>query len=151
MEPKLIRVQNPRAFLVPEFNTFIAKALGTSPFIGDPQQAIFELVNHIEKPQLALYIVIEGIELTAMALAECSGSTFSPGCLVRHFYNEGSNEARKLLIDSIVEFTQNSGASRIFGVDINQKPRAFGKLFSAAGPATAKGTFFEFDLSEVEA
>lgn len=150
MEPKLIRVQNPRAFLVPEFNAFIAEALSTSPFIGDPQQAIFELVNYVENPRMALYIAIEGIEITGMVLAQCSGSTFSPGCRALHFYNGGSAETRKLLISGLADFARSYGETSIWGVDTNKKPRGFGKLFRALGPSTRRGEVFEFDLSEAE-
>lgn len=147
-EITLLRIQNPRAFLVPDLNAFVLRALGTSPMVDDPAAALLELVDYVEDARAGVFVVRHGADYVGLALAECSGSAFAPGCNVLHFYNAGPPEARKRLVDAIAGFAREHGTLRIWGVDINQRPKGFVKLFEALGPATLRGHLYELDLSE---
>lgn len=149
----LLRVQNPRAFVLPALSGFLLKALESSPLIEDPQAALLELVDYIAHDHAGLFVVRRANDYNgyvAFALAEYSGSALSPACVVLHFYNKGPAEARNLLVDAVVGFARHHGTAKIWGIDVNQQPEAFVKLFEAAGPATPVGQLFEFDLSEGE-
>lgn len=146
----LLRIQNPRAFLMPDLNAFVMKALSSSPLIEDADLALVELVDYVAYPQAGLYLVREGNQYVALALIEHTGSALTSGCTVLHFYNRGSHEARKALIDAIAGFARDRGTVKIWGIDINLRPKGFVKLFKALGPATARGHLYELDLSEGE-
>lgn len=126
------------------------KALSSSPLIEAPEAALLELVDYVEHPGAGVYIVREGLAYVGLLLIEHSGSAFTPGCTVLHIHNEGSPEARKRLVDAAVAFARERGVSKIWGVDINRRPKGFARLFKAAGPAVNRGSLFEFDTSEGE-
>ncbi len=144
----LLRIQNPRAFLMPDLNAFVLRALSSSTIIKAPAAALLELVDYVEHPGAGVYVVREGSEYVGLLLIEHSGSAFTPGCTVLHMHNAGSTEARKKLVDAAVAFARDHGASQLWGVDTNSKPGAFARLFKAAGPAVNRGCLFEFDTSE---
>lgn len=146
-----IRIQDPNAFLIPGLTELALSALGTSPLVPDPQAALLELVDKIAHPALGLFVVLEGDRLTAIALAEHNDSALSPGCGVLHFYNRGSNEARKALIDALAGFAREGGFTKLWGIDTGRRPGAFARLFRALGPAEPQGQLFEFDLTEGDA
>jgi hypothetical protein len=140
----LLRISNPRAFLIPEIQNFILKSLATSPIMPDAGAALMELVNYIELSILGLFLIREDGKYVGMALAENNPSALSPGCTVLHFFNEGSGDARKALIQAVIDFARAAGFTKIRGIDINQRPGAFARLFSAAGPVKVIGGFYEF-------
>jgi hypothetical protein len=140
----LLRISNPRAFLIPEIQGFILKSLATSPIMPDAEAALLELVNYIQLQIMGLFLVREGGKYTGLVIAENNPSALSPGCTVLHFYNEGSANTRKALIQAVIDFAEAGGFTKIRGIDINQRPEAFARLFRAAGPVKAIGGFYEF-------
>ena len=151
---KLLHVLNPRAFLIPEFQDFLLRAFATDPFVW-ALEALVGLSKSVatNNPHIALFVTTdENGQYVGMAIAANSLSALAPGCSVLHFYNKNSNhESRNLLIKAIIEFAKAHGNTKIRGVDTNNKPRAFVKLFETAiGPATAKGQVYEFKIEETE-
>jgi hypothetical protein len=140
----LLRISNPRAFLVPDIQSFILKSLATSPIMPDAEAALLELVSYVELKLMGLFLVREDGKYTGMVLVENNPSALSPGCTVLHFYNEGGAAARKALIQAAIDFAKSGGFTKIRGIDINQRPGAFARLFRAAGPVKAIGGFYEF-------
>jgi hypothetical protein len=146
----LLRVLNPRAFLLPDLNAFILKALGSSPLTEDPQAALLELVDAIHHPGLGLFVVREGSQLKGLALCENNTSAMSPGCMVLHFYAPGAQEARKALLGAIADFARAGGNSKIWGIDVNCRGKGFARMFKALGAPTVRGQLFEFDVTDGE-
>lgn len=143
----LLHIVNPRTFLIPDFQTFMLKALATSPLIPDAWAALLELSDVLHDPTLGLFAVMEGNQFVGMTIAHNNSSALSPGCGVLHFYNKGSAAARKALVEALIGFAKAGGHTKIWGVDINQSPEAFARLFKAIGPATSVGDMMGFEIS----
>lgn len=149
-ETTLLRVQNPRAFLIPSFNAFLLKALSTSPLTEDPEAAMLELVDLAQHPAAGIFVVREGAEYTGFALCENNSSALSPGCMVLHFYAPNAPEARKALIEAVADFARSGQNSKIWGIDVNCRGKGFARMFKAVGSPTVRGQLFEFDVTEGE-
>ncbi len=145
---KLLHIMNPQAFLLPDLQQFMMKALSTAAFLS-ALDALLELSSAVLNPNIGLFIVMDEDRYVGMALAGNSTTALAPGCAVLHIYNKGgTRESLKLLTGALIEFAQAHGNTSIRGIDTNHKPRAFVKLFEEAlGPSTAKGQAFEFDIS----
>jgi hypothetical protein len=65
----------------------------------------------------------------AMALVRDNTGAFMPGVHVTHIYNEGNHEARRALTEAINYFALERGAEMVWGTDINQRPKAYERLF----------------------
>jgi len=146
----LLRVLNPRALLIPNLNALILEALRSSPLTENPEAALLELVDLLEHPALGLFVVRQGTEFVGMGLYENNSSALSPGCMVLHFYAPNAPEARKALLDALADFARAGGNTKIWGIDVNCKPRGFARMFRALGAPQARGQLFEFDLTAGE-
>jgi hypothetical protein len=146
----LLRVLNPRAFLIPDLNAFLVTALASSPLTEDPESALLELVDLVQHPALGLFVVRESNKYVGFALCENNSSALSPGCMVLHFYSPNAPEARKSLLDAIADFARGGGHTKVWGFDVNCKARSFARMFKALGAPTVRGQIFEFDLTEGE-
>ena len=148
-DPELLHITNPRAFLLHDFQSFMLKALSTSPLMPDAEAAILELATYLNTggDLIGLFAVRERGLYTGMALAENNASALSPGCTVLHFYNAGSPEARKRLVQAVLAFAAAGGMSKIRGFDVNSKPRAFARLFQSDSGLVASplGQIYEFE------
>lgn len=144
----LHRIQDPNLFLFEPLQELMLEALATSPMVSDANQAVLELADLVRDPRVGLFVTLdEGENLHGLLLCQLSRSALSPGCLVQHFYNRGSNaESRNLLIQGLIAFTQSAGLSKIWGLDINQSDPAFARLFKSVGKPTPRGTMFEFEV-----
>jgi hypothetical protein len=146
----LLRVLNPRAFLIPDLNAFVLKALSSSPLTEDPEAAMLELVDMVEHPALGLYVVREGAAYTGLALCQNNSSAMNPGCMVLHFYAPRAPEARKALLDAIADFARAGGNAKIWGIDVNCRGKGFARMFKALGAPAVRGQLFEFDVTSGE-
>lgn len=146
----LLRVLNPRSFLIPDLQSFVLKALASSPLTEDADAALVELVDLIQHESVGLFLVREGSAYTGFALCENNRSALSPGCMVLHFYAPRAPEARKALLEAIAAFARQGGNSKIWGIDVNCRGRGFARMFKALGAPTVRGQLFEFDVTEGE-
>lgn len=145
-----VRVLNPAAFYLPDFAQLILDGLRSSSLVEDAESALLETIDRLGNPLFGLFVVREAAEHVGMVMLHNSPSALSPGCRVLHFYNRGSADARKALIEAVAAFAREGGNTRIWGIDMNQRPGGFARLFKALGPATSHGQLFAFDLTEGE-
>lgn len=147
MKYQLLQVTTDRAFLIPQLQHFMLKALATSKLINDAEAALLEITDFIHTGLLGVFLTVDDKgEFAGMALAETNISALSPGCIVLHFYNCGEAESRNLLIRAVIDFAKDAGMTKIRGFDANNRPAAFARLFKAAGQAKSFGHGYEFDL-----
>jgi hypothetical protein len=131
-EPTLFRVTSPRAFMLADLQQFVIKALTTAPTMPDAHAALLELVEYIDQPAIGLFLVRRDDKFVGLALVENNFSALSP-------------DSRKLLIQTVMAFSQAGGLNKIRGFDINNRPAAFARLFRAAGPARELARIYEFE------
>lgn len=145
-----IRVLNPAAFYLPDFTQLVLDALSKSPLVRDSEAALFEIIEHLGDPRRGVLVAREAGEYVGVAIVENGSSALSPGTVVLQFHNRGSADARKALIEAIAGFAREGGNARIWGIDANQRPAGFARLFRALGPVETHGQLFSFDLTEGE-
>lgn len=150
----LLHVTNPRAFFLEDFQNFVLKALATDPFVF-ALDAFVALSKHVAAfdPNVGLFITTDDNgRYIGLAMVGNSTTPLAPGCSVLHFYNEGGNrESRNLLIRAVIEFAKAHGQPIIRGVDTNQKPRAFAKMFGVEGlKPVPMGQVFHFEIEQEE-
>lgn len=147
---KALRVRDSAAFQIPHVRAFLERALATDKLIQDVPAAIKELESIGDRADLGVFLVgdLEKGDWRGMLFAQSSGSAFNPACVVIHFYNEGDDDDRSALIRALYRFAEECGNTRIVGIDTNDKPRAFGKLFAALGSPSYGGQVFIFDMQD---
>jgi len=144
---EVLRIRNANALLLPSIRAFVYRALTTNSLASHPAQALVELADVLHLDEVGLFLVKEDNHWAATALCEINTSALAPkACNVIHFYNAGSADARKALVQQIVAYAREAGVKMLAGVDMNTKPRAFARLFKDAGQARVVGELFLFDI-----
>lgn len=146
--PELIRIRNSRAIdgTFPAIRAFLLRAFSIHTLCPDVDAALDELCDTIHEDGVGLFMVRDRGEWKAMALCQWGSSKFNPVCTVAHFYNEGTKATRDVTIQACIDYACEGGFSSLLGVDVNHQPRAFARLFRAAGPVTYVGAIYQFDL-----
>ncbi len=147
---KAFRVRDPAAFDIPEIGNFVERALASNRLIRDVPAALEELKGSVERSDLGVFLVgdMDKQDWRGFIFAQASGSAFNPACVVIHFFNEGDADDRSALVRALDSFAREMGHDTIVGIDTNDKPRAFGKLFASLGAPEYGGQVFIFDMTE---
>ena len=147
---KAFRVRDPLAFDIPQIKGFVERALATNKLIRDVPAAVEELKQQVSRADLGVFLVgdMDTHDWRGMLFAQASRSAFNPACVVIHFVNEGDDNDRGALIRALDSFAREMGNDTIVGIDTNNKPRAFGRLFSSIGAPEYGGEVFIFDMRE---
>ncbi len=126
----------------------MVKAMTTNKLVKDPVKASLELCMRITLDDLGFFVAGKDGEWTGALLAQRSRTELNPATVVLHLYVTGGDRVRSALITELVEYAKAGGFEDIIAIDTNQKPQAFGKLFSVAGTPTTVGEVFHFDINE---
>lgn len=129
MSVEVVRVRNVAAFGMPAISNMIRRALASNTLVENVNDAMDELERFIDRDFLGLFLAREDKAWSGMLLASWSRSALSPGCNILHIYSEGSNETRDALVEQAIEYARVGGYDRIIGMDANDRPRGFKKLF----------------------
>lgn len=149
MKPNVgvVRITGAKGFLIPEVYALLHKAFATNSLCKDPSMAIEELAMQVARQDVATYVGFEDNECVSMFCAQWSRSALNNACVVIHLYNGGGPAMRAALVREVVSYAKAGGFDTIIGVDANDKPRGFAKVFSAAGEPVFKGEMYAFDMS----
>jgi hypothetical protein len=97
------------------------------PMIESPERAFDELAERIDDADCGVFVVRGGF-----LIGENNRSEFVRACTVIHVYAEKAGALRQLLSE-LEHFARAGGLERIHGVDINQRGRAYERLFARTG------------------
>ena len=114
----------------------IVEALATDPLVTDPIAATIEIAGMLKNPDFGLLVTDGG-----MIVVNCDRGALCPGCTVLHLY--APNGQRKVLVEAADKLARERGCNRIRGVDINQQPEAYERLFK---PTRTIGVMYERNL-----
>lgn len=130
---------------VHELRGFIAGALRTHPHVERPELALDELEQRAADNTMGIYVGAVERELAALLIVEAATSEFSRAVCVVHIYNTGGIALLRGLFRCMEAFKNEHGLSRVHGIDINQRPRAYCRLFRL-GPWRPEpvGMFYQF-------
>lgn len=145
---EIIRLTQRAALELPDIKELLTTAFSSNMLIKDVEKAIAEISSEIDRDALGLFIAGEDSKWTGLVFAQNSKSAFNPSCVVLHFYCKGSKEARNGLVQALFDYAISGGNDRILGIDTNDKPKGFAKLFGALGTPTKSGSVFIFDMTE---
>lgn len=142
------RLYRNEALQIPEIYELIHTAFSSNVMVEDPDEAVNEISQQLHRPELGLFIVGDEEAWQGVALAQWSPSAFNRGCVVIHFFNRGDKEARTALMEALVGYAREGGYDKLIGVDTNNKPQAYARLFSAVGEPVFTGQVVVFDMNE---
>ena len=128
-------------------HSFLRAAISTCPFVSDVDAALTEVRSVIADSDVALLIGSENNKMVAMALLRDNTGAFMRGINTTHIYNMGSAKIRAELLCAINGFAAERGQTLVWGTDINQRPKAYERLFSAWKPRP-QGTLYKYDAAE---
>lgn len=141
------RVRRSEILDLPSVRGLVYDALATNSLVHDPVAALADVQRFVEVPQLGLFVVHEGGRFVGAALAQIPTTALSPrACNILHFFMEGSVAARSALVDAVVAYAREEGYDQLLAVDMNDRPKAFARLFRRAGTPAHVGQVFTFDL-----
>jgi hypothetical protein len=114
----------------------VVKALQSDPLVVDPFAAVVEAAGLVGNPDFGLFVTDGGV-----IVVDCNRSALCAGATVLHLY--APRGQRKALVAAAEELARARGCNRIRGVDINQRPMAYERLFK---PSRTIGTLYERNL-----
>lgn len=124
---------------------FLLEALRTDPLVQRPERAVDELRTRVEDPTCGVFIGSTEHELAALLIADANLSEFSRAVVVVHIYNRGGIGMLRDLFKAMRVFKDEHGLERVHGIDINQQPRAYQRLFRlGAWRPKPVGMFYQF-------
>lgn len=148
MTVNTIRITSIEELKSPEIQQLLLKTMSSNKLVRDPVKASLELAMRIAHEDLGLFIAGEDDELTGCILVQRSRTELNPACIVLHLYVTGGERVRNALLGELLDYARDGGFTDIIAIDTNNKPNAFGKLFSVAGSPTKLGDVFHFDMNE---
>jgi len=122
--------------------------MASNKLVKDPVKASLELCMRITLEDLGFFVAGDDGDWTGALLAQRSRTELNPATVVLHLYVTGGDEVRNALLTELVDYAKEGGFEDIIAIDTNNKPQAFGKLFSVAGTPTKLGEVFHFDINE---
>lgn len=141
----IARVTQPGWFELERLRSFIVRALSTDPLVERPELACDELRKRVSDPTCGVYVGATEDELAALLIVDANKSEFSRAVVVVHVYNQGGTALLRDLFRAMEEFKNQHGLARVHGIDINQRPRAYCRLFRlGAWRPKPVGTFYQF-------
>lgn len=128
-----------------QVRAFIVEALRTDPLVLRPEKAYSELRERISDKTCGVFVARGSVPLEALLIADANTSEFSSAVVVIHIYNRGNTATLRDLFRAMEVFKNEHGLSRVHGIDINKRPRAYRRLFRLGGwTAKPVGMFYEF-------
>ena len=120
---------------------FVLEALATCPFVTDPRKALVEVARELSDPDVGLYVD------PGVGLLLCRNNTgeFMKGVTGTHLYSKVPGAAVALMTQ-LHAFAIERGAPEVFGVDVNQRPKAYERLFRRWN-LTPEGQFFSYKVN----
>ncbi|MFW6028240.1 MAG: hypothetical protein ACOC9Q_01805 [bacterium] len=129
MSVEVVRVRNAAAFDMKAIANLIRRSLASDSLVRNVNDAMDELQRFIDRDNLGLFIAREGRAWSGLLIASWSRSALSPGCTILHLHNEGGRETLDALVEQAIEYARDGGYDRVIGMDTNDRPRGFKRLF----------------------
>lgn len=141
----IARVTNAERFSHPALRAFLLSALRTDPLIERPELALDELAIRVPDASCGVYVGANDSAPVALLVVDANKSEFSRAVVVVHIYNSGGMAMLRDLFRAMETFKNEHGLKRVHGIDINQRPAAYRRLFRL-GPwqASPVGMFYQF-------
>jgi hypothetical protein len=140
----IIRVRNEKALELDDIATFMDAVFESA---RDPR-AQRRMKEFLPDDRHAIYLARLDNEWKGFAWVAQPEDDEDDIATVLHFYCKGGKFVRDSLVENVVKFAREGGATRLLAWDLNKKPRAFARLFKAAGPVREIIRAYEFDLKE---
>ena len=124
---------------------FVLKALATDPLIESPARALAELALRLSENTCGVFVGHINSAPKALLIADANTSEFSRAVVVVHIYNRGGIPMLQDLFSAMHDFKCEHGLSRVHGIDINERPEAYVRLFKfREWRPKPVGTFYQF-------
>ncbi len=141
----IARLTNAAYLEHPALREFMLHALRTDPLIERPALALKELESRLSDASCGVYVGADDAEAKALLVVDANKSEFSRAVVVIHIYNRGGTRMLRDLFRAMEVFKDEHQLSRVHGVDINQRPRAYCRLFRLGGwRPRPVGMFYQF-------
>ncbi len=141
----IARLTNATHFQHAPLREFLLSALRTDPLIERPDQALDELALRVSDAACGVYVGANDAAPVALLVVDANKSEFSRAVVVIHIYNRGGVRMLRDLFRAMESFKDEHGLARVHGIDINQRPGAYRRLFRLGSwRAKPVGTFYQF-------
>lgn len=147
MSLELFRITKPEEIELPGVGEFIRTVLDTNSLVRDVEAAVEEVKAQVHLPEYGLFIVHADGRWAGLLLCLINRSAFNTACLIVQFYSGGHTATRRALMQCAADFTRAYGMDRIIGMDMNDSPEAFQRLFRAVGQPIRAATVVVFDTT----
>lgn len=142
----IARITNEEQLRRPALREFLLSALRTDPLIERPELALAELQDRVSDPTCGVYVGAHEKAPAALLVVDANKSEFSRAVVVIHIYNVGGTALLRDLFRAMETFKNEHGLSRVHGIDINQRPRAYVRLFRLGSwRPKPVGMFYQFE------
>lgn len=129
----------------PDIFALVTEGLKSDP-LCNVQKGVIELIKIIPEPDIGFFIAYKKDKPVGFIILQHSEGLLE-GCLVLHFYSKGGVGIRRSLMRTAIDFTRQCGMLKLIGMDANDKPHVFCRLFAAPGVTIVpRGRVFEFNL-----
>lgn len=142
----LLVVRQPLQLFDPGLYELVLAALKSNP-LADVKGGVLELMAAAGQQGAGIIAIREGDDWKGITIVNV-GKGLVNGATVLHFHCVGAGRVRAALVRALTTFARAHGATRLFGIDVNNKPGAFVRLFGEIGPAKEYGRLVEFDLGD---
>lgn len=124
---------------------FVLEALRTDPLVERPELAFGELLERVTDSTCGVFLGARDQELSALLICDANKSEFSRAVVVVHIYNTGGLGMLRALFRAMEGFKNEHGLERVHGIDVNQRPHAYCRLFRlGAWRPVPVGMFYQF-------
>ncbi len=118
----------------------LSRAFAACPFVSSCVDALEEINKNIARDDVGLFVTERGV-----VLLEYQSGAFMRGVSVAHIYNSGGHADREELLHAVERFALEHKAPHVWGVDVNQRPRAYERLLRFWNPKR-RGILYSYSV-----
>lgn len=141
------RVESPEIYLVPSVQAFLREVFpaGHPMFMPGYEKEPELLVEKLRDAEVLLGS--ENGKLSGMVVILFPEEESGEPAQIAHFYNKGSADLRRQLIDAAVEILKENGHMKFWTTNLTGRPDSvWARTFKRAGKARKLGTLMEVEL-----
>ncbi len=146
---EIAQLRNPKALALPQVQKLFKDAIGSHPgILGSFEDSIGEYASIVLDPSFCILVGVEKGEYKALSILVLPKGKILPMPQIWLFYNEGSDELKKALIEHSKEFFIGAGYTRIWAINgTGVSDAAWKKAFSGSGNMTRVGSVFVIEAA----
>ena len=138
--------QNPRAMMTDEVKTLFDRAFERQPHINVPVLRR-DLMRALPSDNVAILIGVEHHGFQALSIVSAHGAGIASGPQVLHFFCDGTEALRDLMIRETVGWIRAKGYDRFYASSTRPNcDRAWQKIFSLAGRIEEMGKLYRIEI-----